>query len=123
MKQRLERLENILKQRSTGSNYEYLQAIQRETDRIRGHLESVISVCGKGDKPWPELEPANPKDVAIIESYESVHPYQTEPGNRNGRLGELLSGIKREVHPKDNGARERVENKIVSIHKRLKAGE
>jgi len=117
MKKRLEALEKILKQRSTGSNYEYLQAIGREADRVRGHLEVVIQASH--GEPWPEKPQSNPEDLEIIRLYQEGHPSQTGPGNRNGRLGELLNGIRRE----DHGARERVENKIVNIHKRLKAGE
>ena len=116
MKKRLEILENILKQRSTGSNYEYLQAIQRETDRIRGHLEAVIQASH--GEPWPEKPQSNPEDLEIIRLYQEGHPSQAGPGNRNGKLSELLNGIRRE----DPGARERIENKIVNIHKRLKAG-
>jgi len=92
MKKRLERLELILKQNGAGSHFEYLKAIQRETDRIRNHLDSIIKTVGTGES-W-EIKPANPKDKAIIEAYEAVHPI--EPGNRNGQLERLLSGIVRE---------------------------
>ena len=93
MRNRLKKLEAILQQRSAGSNWAYMNAIQHETDRIRHHLEAVISICGTGE-PIPGLNPANPKDTAIIEAYEAANPCQKE--NRNGKLEKLIHGIRRE---------------------------
>ena len=116
IRDRLKKLEAILQQRSAGSNWAYLRAIQRDTDRVRAYLNSVIETVGKGSL-MPEKPPSDQKDLDIINAYEAAN--QTESRNKNGRLDELLSGIKRE----EPGPRQRVENKIVNIHKRLKAGE
>jgi len=90
MKKRLERLELILKQKSVGTNDEYMEAIQRETARIRAAIEGRI----QGVDIVPE--PQNAEDRDIISRYEEFYPI-----------------------PKDTRAMERITAKIEDICKRM----
>lgn len=78
---RLDRLELILKRKSAGTNEEYLNAINRETARVRNYIEACIR-ASEADKPFPKKPPSDEKDLEIIKNYEAIHPRIYEPSVR-----------------------------------------
>lgn len=94
---RLDRLELILKQKSAGTNNEYIKAKNREMERVRNSIMKKLEAIKAGE-PMPEKDPPDEKDLEIIRLYEQFHPLPLDTGARE-RIIQKLELLRRRTNP------------------------